>query len=141
VDCTSSALLNLEKSLRSAYRQVAVAKRPAIRIFLTEQHSTYIPGVDCSAPVELKFLNGDGARVSPVEPLYAFGPSVLPTIIEAVKGPNGTAELRAAARPAAAEVSTQPLVGSLCTGYGGLDQAAVAVLGGQLAWVADTRGG
>lgn len=33
-----------------------------------------------------------------------------------------------------------PSVGSLCTGYGGLDIAVTAVLGGTLAWVADTTG-
>ena len=31
--------------------------------------------------------------------------------------------------------------GSLCTGYGGLDLAVHAVLGGELAWVADTDPG
>ncbi|MFF0389613.1 DNA cytosine methyltransferase [Kitasatospora sp. NPDC004615] len=30
-----------------------------------------------------------------------------------------------------------PLIGSLCSGYGGLDMAVQAVLGGELAWVAD----
>ncbi|MFF2657256.1 hypothetical protein ACFVUH_07805 [Kitasatospora sp. NPDC058032] len=30
-----------------------------------------------------------------------------------------------------------PVIGSLCTGYGGLDMAVQAVLGGELAWVAD----
>lgn len=30
-----------------------------------------------------------------------------------------------------------PRIGSLCTGYGGLDLAVLAVLGGHLAWVAD----
>jgi DNA (cytosine-5)-methyltransferase 1 len=30
-----------------------------------------------------------------------------------------------------------PSIGSLCTGYGGLDLAVLAVLGGHLAWVAD----
>ncbi|WP_307853342.1 DNA cytosine methyltransferase [Kitasatospora sp. RG8] len=29
------------------------------------------------------------------------------------------------------------MIGSLCTGYGGLDMAALSVLGGELAWVAD----
>jgi DNA (cytosine-5)-methyltransferase 1 len=32
----------------------------------------------------------------------------------------------------------QLLVGSLCTGYGGLDLAVELVLGGQLAWYAET---
>lgn len=31
----------------------------------------------------------------------------------------------------------QPRIGSLCTGYGGLDIAALAVFGGKLAWCAD----
>jgi DNA (cytosine-5)-methyltransferase 1 len=31
----------------------------------------------------------------------------------------------------------EPRIGSLCTGYGGLDLAVLAVLGGTLAWVAD----
>jgi DNA (cytosine-5)-methyltransferase 1 len=31
----------------------------------------------------------------------------------------------------------EPLVGSLCTGYGGLDMAVQRVLGGSLAWVSD----
>jgi DNA (cytosine-5)-methyltransferase 1 len=31
-----------------------------------------------------------------------------------------------------------PRIGSLCTGYGGLDLAVQAVLGGQLAWYAET---
>lgn len=30
-----------------------------------------------------------------------------------------------------------PRLGSLCTGYGGLDRAVQAVLGGRLVWVAD----
>jgi hypothetical protein len=30
-----------------------------------------------------------------------------------------------------------PSIGFLCTGYGGLDPAVIAVLGGDLAWVAD----
>ncbi|MFF1795330.1 DNA cytosine methyltransferase, partial [Kitasatospora sp. NPDC058263] len=30
-----------------------------------------------------------------------------------------------------------PVIGSLCTGYGGLDMAVQQVLGGELAWVAD----
>jgi site-specific DNA-cytosine methylase len=32
----------------------------------------------------------------------------------------------------------RPRVGSLCTGYGGLDLAVELVLGGQLAWYAET---
>jgi len=32
-----------------------------------------------------------------------------------------------------------PRIGSLCTGYGGLDLAVGAVLGGQLAWYAETH--
>ena len=32
---------------------------------------------------------------------------------------------------------TGPRIGSMCTGYGGLDAAAQAVLGGDIAWVAD----
>ena len=36
----------------------------------------------------------------------------------------------------------QPLrLGSLCTGYGGLDMAVQAVFGGHLAWVADNDPG
>jgi DNA (cytosine-5)-methyltransferase 1 len=31
-----------------------------------------------------------------------------------------------------------PRIGSLCTGYGGLDLAVATVLGGQLAWYAET---
>jgi DNA (cytosine-5)-methyltransferase 1 len=31
----------------------------------------------------------------------------------------------------------EPRIGSLCTGYAGLDLAVLAVLGGRLAWVAD----
>jgi DNA (cytosine-5)-methyltransferase 1 len=31
-----------------------------------------------------------------------------------------------------------PRIGSLCTGYGGLDLAVELVLGGQLAWYAET---
>ncbi|MGW8766835.1 DNA cytosine methyltransferase [Streptomyces sp. NPDC055815] len=34
-----------------------------------------------------------------------------------------------------------PLIGSLCTGYGGLDMAVQAVFGGTLAWVADNDPG
>ncbi len=34
-----------------------------------------------------------------------------------------------------------PAIGSLCSGYGGLDLAALAVLGGYLAWVADNGRG
>jgi site-specific DNA-cytosine methylase len=30
-----------------------------------------------------------------------------------------------------------PRIGSLCTGYGGLDLAVMDVLGGELAWCAD----
>ncbi|MDH6462715.1 hypothetical protein M2302_002895 [Micromonospora sp. A200] len=33
---------------------------------------------------------------------------------------------------------TGPLIGSLCTGYGGLDLAVELVLGGRLAWYAET---
>ncbi|MDT5024684.1 MAG: (cytosine-5)-methyltransferase 1 [Micromonosporaceae bacterium] len=33
--------------------------------------------------------------------------------------------------------ASSPRIGSLCTGYGGLDLAVLAVLGGHLAWVAD----
>ncbi len=33
---------------------------------------------------------------------------------------------------------TAPRIGSLCTGYGGLDMAVELVLGGQLAWYAET---
>jgi len=33
---------------------------------------------------------------------------------------------------------TRPRIGSLCTGYGGLDLAVEAVLGGHLAWYAET---
>ncbi|MEV7600472.1 DNA cytosine methyltransferase [Kitasatospora sp. NPDC089797] len=32
---------------------------------------------------------------------------------------------------------TGPVIGSLCSGYGGLDMAVQSVLGGELAWVAD----
>jgi DNA (cytosine-5)-methyltransferase 1 len=32
---------------------------------------------------------------------------------------------------------SSPSIGSLCTGYGGLDLAVLAVLGGHVAWVAD----
>ena len=35
----------------------------------------------------------------------------------------------------------KPQIGSLCTGYGGLDTAAERVLGGELAWVADNDPG
>ncbi|SCL26198.1 C-5 cytosine-specific DNA methylase [Micromonospora nigra] len=34
--------------------------------------------------------------------------------------------------------TTAPRVGSLCTGYGGLDMAVELVLGGRLAWYAET---
>lgn len=34
-------------------------------------------------------------------------------------------------------VRDEPVVGSLCTGYGGLDEAVLAEFGGRLAWVAD----
>ncbi|MEU4476168.1 DNA cytosine methyltransferase [Micromonospora sp. NPDC023888] len=34
--------------------------------------------------------------------------------------------------------TTAPRIGSLCTGYGGLDMAVELVLGGQLTWYADT---
>ncbi len=34
--------------------------------------------------------------------------------------------------------TVQPRIGSLCTGYGGLDLAVESVLGGQLAWYAET---
>ena len=33
--------------------------------------------------------------------------------------------------------NSQPRLGSLCTGYGGLDMAAIAVFGGKLTWCAD----
>ena len=33
--------------------------------------------------------------------------------------------------------ATGPRIGSLCSGYGGLDMAVQAVFGGVLAWVAD----
>lgn len=33
--------------------------------------------------------------------------------------------------------NTQPPIASLCTGYGGLDMAAIVVFGGKLAWCAD----
>lgn len=36
---------------------------------------------------------------------------------------------------------TGPAIGSLCTGYGGLDMAVQQVLGGHLAWVADPDSG
>jgi DNA (cytosine-5)-methyltransferase 1 len=36
-----------------------------------------------------------------------------------------------------ADASAPPRVGSLCTGYGGLDLAVAEALGGQLAWCAD----
>lgn len=39
---------------------------------------------------------------------------------------------------AAPHVPPHPRIGSLCSGYGGLDMAVENVLGGQLAWVADT---
>lgn len=39
--------------------------------------------------------------------------------------------------PGQSEIPTGPRIGSLCTGYGGLDTAAQEVLGGSLAWVAD----
>ncbi|EEP70614.1 hypothetical protein MCAG_00941 [Micromonospora sp. ATCC 39149] len=34
--------------------------------------------------------------------------------------------------------TTAPRIGSLCTGYGGLDMAVELVLGGQLTWYAET---
>lgn len=34
--------------------------------------------------------------------------------------------------------TTRPRIGSVCTGYGGLDLAVELVLGGQLAWYAET---
>ncbi|ADL49616.1 MULTISPECIES: DNA cytosine methyltransferase [Micromonospora] len=34
--------------------------------------------------------------------------------------------------------TTAPRIGSVCTGYGGLDMAVELVLGGQLAWYAET---
>jgi DNA (cytosine-5)-methyltransferase 1 len=37
-----------------------------------------------------------------------------------------------------ADASVPPSVGSLCTGYGGLDLAVTEALGGQLAWCADS---
>jgi DNA (cytosine-5)-methyltransferase 1 len=36
------------------------------------------------------------------------------------------------------DLPTRPRVGSLCTGYGGLDLAVELVLGGRLAWYAET---
>ncbi|MEV1082135.1 DNA cytosine methyltransferase, partial [Streptomyces sp. NPDC050211] len=36
---------------------------------------------------------------------------------------------------------TAPRIGSVCTGYGGLDEAVQAVFGGSLAWVADNDPG
>lgn len=36
---------------------------------------------------------------------------------------------------------SEPLVGSVCTGYGGLDMATLAVFGGRLAWVSDVDPG
>lgn len=36
---------------------------------------------------------------------------------------------------------TEPLVGSLCTGYGGLDEAVISVFGGRLVWWADNADG
>lgn len=39
--------------------------------------------------------------------------------------------------PGQIAVPDGPAIGSLCTGYGGLDMAVQAVLGGHLAWVAD----
>ena len=39
--------------------------------------------------------------------------------------------------PGQLTVPTGPRIGSLCTGYGGLDEAARTVFGGSLAWVAD----
>lgn len=38
-------------------------------------------------------------------------------------------------------MNTAPRIGSLCTGYGGLDVATQAVFGGQLTWVADNDPG
>ena len=35
------------------------------------------------------------------------------------------------------EKDTRPTLASLCTGYGGLDMAAMAVFGGRFAWCAD----
>ncbi len=32
----------------------------------------------------------------------------------------------------------RPTIGSLCTGYGGLDLAATALTGGTVEWVSDT---
>jgi DNA (cytosine-5)-methyltransferase 1 len=54
---------------------------------------------------------------------------------------------RALARPTPAPLPGQlaipdgPRIGSLCTGYGGLDLAAHSLLGGSLAWVADLDDG
>ena len=36
------------------------------------------------------------------------------------------------------EHTTAPRIGSLCSGYGGLDLAVELVLGGQVAWYAET---
>lgn len=33
----------------------------------------------------------------------------------------------------------EPVIGSVCTGYGGLDLGVLAVIGGRLAWVADNE--
>lgn len=43
--------------------------------------------------------------------------------------------------PGQLPVPTGPRIGSVCTGYGGLDEAVLSVLGGSLAWVADPDDG
>jgi DNA (cytosine-5)-methyltransferase 1 len=43
--------------------------------------------------------------------------------------------------PGQLTVPTGPRIGSVCTGYGGLDEAVMSVLGGSLAWVADPDDG
>ena len=87
---------------------------------------------------------------------------VKPLLRSALPVPPGSAHSRVVARSAPTDRTTQPprflallpsrgcaittpipsatgpVIGSLCTGYGGLDQAVTDVLGGTLAWVADT---
>ncbi len=48
-------------------------------------------------------------------------------------GPRG----RGPAAPAVTTSAPGPAIGSLCTGYGGLDLAVLTVLGGHLTWVAE----
>jgi DNA (cytosine-5)-methyltransferase 1 len=43
--------------------------------------------------------------------------------------------------PGQLAIETGPRIGSVCTGYGGLDEAVLSVLGGTLAWVSDPDDG